>query len=203
LRISVLLLLVAFALGCSSSESTGTRIVNEDEYKSSLAKAEGLSRDGLQKLNLDEELSESDKANLAEAATEFEALVSYKADQFAPHLALGMIYRGLGNKDAAEKNLRQCLENLPTEDSLAVRATKNEAHYQLSRVLVDKGDFHGALAEAEVAADADPQNPNYQVGKASALAQLDRKPEAIKALDHALKLDPNHKRARGLKKLLN
>jgi Flp pilus assembly protein TadD len=41
------------------------------------------------------------------------------------------------------------------------------------------------------------------VGKASALAQLDRKPEAIRALDHALKLDPNHKRARGLKKLLN
>jgi Flp pilus assembly protein TadD len=178
-------------------------IGNEDDYKSSLAKAEELSRDGLQKLNLDEELSESEKANLAEAATEFEALVSYKADQFAPHLALGMIYRGLGNKDAAEKNLRQCLENLPEEDSLPVRATKNEAHYQLSRVLVDKGDFQGALVEAAVAADADPQNPNYQVGKASALAQLDRKPEAIRALDHALKLDPNHKRARGLKKLLN
>ena len=202
MRISILLLL-ALAIGCASSPSGSKSITSEAEYRSTLARAEELSRDGLQKINLDEELTEMDRANLSEAATEFEALVAFKPDQFAPHLALGMVYRGLGNPGAAERNLKECLRKLPKEESLPVKATKNEAHYQLSRILTDKGDYREALAEVEIAALSDPQNPNYEVGRASALAQLGRKSEAISALDRALKLDPQHRRARGLRKLLN
>jgi tetratricopeptide (TPR) repeat protein len=200
----LLLGLALAVLGCASGSSTGVPVIaHQGDYDTALRKAEELSRDGLQKINLDEELTVDDKTNLTSAAAQFEGLVAFEPKLFAPHLALGMIYRGLGNLDSAEKNLRQCLTNLPEDKTEPVRATANEAHYQLSRVLFDKGDFNGALDEANKAVKGDRLNPNYFVGQASALAQLNRKADAIRSLNAALKLDPEHRRARGLMNLLS
>lgn len=191
-------------LGCKSEPDGLVKPVigHGGEYSKVLAKAEELSKVPLQKIANDEELAPSDKQALTEASVQFQALVDFEPGQFAPYLALGMIYRALGNLESAERNLRQCLNNIPASDDPSIVATKAEAHYQLSKVLFDNADYQGAGREAELALQLDQENPNYFVGRASALAQLEKKKEALKDLDSALKLDPNHKRARGLKKLL-
>lgn len=173
------------------------------EYSQVLAEAERLSKEPLEKLTREEDLNESDKESLVKAAIQFQALVDYEPRQFAPYLALGMIYRGLGNLEKAEQMLKQCLLNIPATGGDAVKETSAEAHYQLSRVLFDAGKFEASLAEASTALESVKANPNYYYGQAAALAQLNREKEAIAALDQALKLDPEHLRANGLRKLLS
>ena len=190
--------------GCGEDSPTEVPVIGHGgEYTQALAKAEELSKVGLEKINRDEELTAEDKQNLVAAASQFQGLVRYQPNLFAPYLALGMIERGLGNLEAAERDIKQCLLNIPASNEQAIQETAAEAHYQLSRVYFDQGKYDISLAEASTASETVDNNPNYLVGQASALAQLNRIPEAKKLLAKALKLDPEHRRAKGLNKLLN
>ena len=195
---------VCAAVGCNGGSAEDKPVIGHGgEYAQVLAEAERLSREPLEKLTREEELTEEDKQALVKSAAQFQALVDYEPSKFAPYLALGMIYRGIGNLEKAEQMLRQCILNIPPSNEEAIHMTSAEAHYQLSRVLFDSGNYEQALAEASTAVESHGDNPNYYFGKASALVQLNREKEAKEALKIALKLDPNHRLATGLQKLLN
>lgn len=195
---------ILIATGCGSDPNALDKPVigHAGDYKIVLAEAERLSKEPLQKIANDEELTPQDMQSLTAASVQFQALVDFEPGLFAPHLALGMIYRSLGELETAERHLRQCLNNIPASVEDAIRATVAETHYQLSRVLFDRGKYKDAVSEATTAIKAEPHNPNYFAGRASALAQLDQRVEAKKDLRQALSLDPHHKRAKGLLKLL-
>jgi len=196
-------LLAIGLVGCGPNDGSTVPVLgNAGEYNKALADAESLSKIGLEKIAKDEELNADEKKNLVKAANLFEGLAAYETSNFAPHLALGMIYRGLGNLDVAERHLQQCLLNLPGTDTPEIKETAAEAHYQLARVLFDRQEFDNSLAEASTACDSSPSNPNYIVARASALLQLKREKEARVELDKALALDPENRRGLGLKKLL-
>lgn len=196
-------LVVVGLFGCGPTDGTTVPVLgNPGEYNKALADAESLSKIGMEKIAKDEELNADEKKNLVKAANLFEGLAAYETTNFAPHLALGMIYRGLGNLDVAERHLQQCLLNLPGADTPDVRETAAEAHYQLARVLFDRQEFDKSLAEASTACESSPSNPNYIVARASALLQLKREEDARVELGKALALDPENRRGLGLKKLL-
>lgn len=190
-------------IGCGSSDPTDVPVIgHEGEYKIALSKAEELSKGPLAKLVNDDELSEADKQSLIGASAQFQGIINFRPHAFAPHLANGMIYRALGNLERAEQHLKQCIVNIPATNEEVIRDTSAEAHYQLSRVYFDQEKYENALAEASAAVETSANNPNYLTARASAFAKLDQLPEAKKDLNAALALDPEHKRAKGLKKLL-
>ncbi len=191
-------------LGCSKDPSILEKPVigHGGEYQQVLAEAERLSKGPLEKLSRDEDISESEKTELVKASAQFQALIDFEPGQFAPYLALGMIYRGVGNLEKAEQMLRQCLNNIPASSDQAVKDTSAEAHYQLARVLFDAQKFELSLAEASTAVQTVSDNPNYHYARGAALGQLNLKTEAKRALRDALRLDPDHRRANGLLKLL-
>lgn len=198
-----LLVFVMVAIGCRGEDTVDVPVIGHaGDYAPVLKKAEELSKDPLAKFANDEELSTKEKQSLVAAAAQFEGLSRFQPSQFAPHLAKGMIYRALGDLEMAERNLRQCLLNIPVNDNPLVKETSAETHYQLSRVLFDSEKYEEALAEASTAVQGVPTNPNYLVARASAYAKLNKLDDARKDLDTALKLDPKHKRGTGLAKLL-
>ncbi len=202
------LVLLSFGLlllvGCKGGDEVVDVPVlgNAGDYQLALEKAQKLSEKPLAKVAEDQELTETEKKDLIKAAAQFQALADFDPKQFAPHLAKGMIYRALGDLEMAERNLQVCLANIPATNNPAILETSAETHYQLSRVLYDAGQYENAVAEASTALEGNPQNPNYLIARASGLAKIDKVQEAKKDIEAALKLDPEHKRANGLKKLL-
>lgn len=172
------------------------------EYQQVLKEAAEASQKPLEKMARDEALTPDDRTQLSTAASLFEGIVAYQPQGFAPYLALGMIYRGLNDSERAERSLRQALNNLPGNPSPEIKQTVAEVHYQLSRVLFDKKDYDGAIAEASTAEQSNPENADYPTAKAAALLQANRVSDAKKALEAALKLDPQNKRAQTLMKLV-
>ncbi len=198
-----MIFLCLFLIGCTSNDPTDVPVIGHGgEYNIALSKAEELSKGPLAKLANDEELTEADKQSLIGASAQFQGIIDYRPTAFAPHLANGMIYRALGNLEKAEQHLKQCIVNIPATEDTVILDTSAEAHYQLSRVYFDQEKYEDALAEASSAVQTTPENPSYLTARASALAQLDQLSEAKKDLNAALALDPKHKRANGLKKLL-
>lgn len=198
-----MIVLVLAVSGCSSSDHNDVPVIGHSgDYNIALSRAEELSKGPLAKLANDDELTEADKQALIGASAQFQGIINYRPTAFAPHLANGMIYRALGNLEKAEQHLKQCIVNIPATEDEVIRDTSAEAHYQLSRVYFDQEKYELALAEASSAIETTPNNPNYLTARASAFAQLEQLPEAKKDLEQALILDPDHKRASGLKKLL-
>ncbi|MBC8065139.1 MAG: hypothetical protein H7Y17_09940 [Chlorobia bacterium] len=177
-------------------------IGSDGDYKQVLADAERLSSSGLQKIANDEEISAKDRADLTAASAQFQGLIAFEPGKFAPYLALGMIYRGLGNLEDSERMLKQCLNNLPKSTDPAIVQTAAEAKSQLSKVLLAQGKSEDALTEANLAVETDRQNPSYLVTRASALIQLKRMEEAKADLKEALKMDPTLTRASGMLRLI-
>lgn len=191
------------AVGCRGEDTADVPIIGHaGDYAPVLKKAEELSKGPLAKFANDEELTTEEKQSLIAASAQFEGLSRYQPSQFAPYLAKGMIFRAIGELELAERNLRQCLLNIPANDNPMIVETSAETHYQLSRVLFDSEKYEEALAEASTAVQGVPTNPNYLVARASAYAKLNKLDDAKKDLEEALKLDPEHKRGTGLAKLL-
>lgn len=172
------------------------------DYNKVLAEAESLSKVGLQKIANDEELTARDRKDLTAAAAQFQGLVAFEPTKFAPYLALGMIYRGLGNLEEAERMLKQCVNNIPKSTDPAIIQTAAETKSQLSKALLAQGKSEDALTEANLAVETDRQNPSYLVTRASALIELKRMEEAKADLEEALRMDPSLTRASGMLKLI-
>jgi Flp pilus assembly protein TadD len=105
--------------------------------------------------------------------------------------------------DVAQERYEQCLANVPGQktDPVALQ-TGTEAHYRLSQVQFALANYKVALEEADKAIKAEPDAPRYLSGRANALVQLKRIPEAKKDVKKALELDPTDRVAVGLHKLL-
>jgi len=207
LRINLFVLGIAViaAAGCSGGTDPNAVPVigTANEYLTTLQDAENTSKDLLEKINRDEPLTLEDKTRLSKAASQFESLQAYEPGKPGPYIALGIIYRGLEQREIAERALNLCLQHLGGNTSPEFMQTAAEVHYQLSRVKFDSQKYDYALAEASSAIQSVPDNPAYLTARGAAYLQLKRYAEARKDLKAALKLDPNYTRASGLLKLLH
>ena len=204
--VAALLAMLYAGLHCNGTNNNDNPIPvigNGEEYKQVLAEAERVSKEAFMKLNSDEPLTPEDRSNLSKATSQFQSLGAFEPNLFAPYLGLGMSYRGQNEPEMAEKMFRLCLERIPLSTSPEIVQTSAEAHYQLSRALFDQKKYDFALAEAATAIETVHGDPNYLTARAAAYMQLKRLDEARKDLNEALKLDPNHRRASALKKLLH
>jgi Flp pilus assembly protein TadD len=70
------------------------------------------------------------------------------------------------------------------------------AYVNIGGVLLEQGDFTGAVDAFRQAVRSDPHNANGHCQLGVALSSLGRLDEAVEAYREALRLDPNHVRAR-------
>ncbi|MFZ4508062.1 MAG: tetratricopeptide repeat protein [Fimbriimonas sp.] len=179
-----------------------TVIKNTEQYRLALEKARSLSESEFKAAENDDELTQAQLSNLRQAAALFDAMSAFAPEKLGPYAAAGKAYQILDDHDQAIQRLRQCLANRKIDNSEEARLTSVEAHYLLSISYLAKGNYTDALTEATLAVKEIPNAPNYHWGRASCLVQLKRTPEAIKELDAAIALDPNHKRSLALLKMI-
>jgi Flp pilus assembly protein TadD len=149
-----------------------------------------------------EDLTQKDKENLLEAAKTFRALNTFNPSLVTTAFGEGRCYQGIGQLEIAEANYRQAIENGKIDKSEPAQLTVPEAHFRLSQVRFQVGDYESALQEAAAAVKAHPDSPNYLEARAAALVQLKRFKEADKDLHAALALDPVHKASLALHQLV-
>lgn len=148
------------------------------------------------------ELTQEEKANVLQAAKDFQALSIFNPTFVTHAFGEGRCYQAVEAWEAAEAQYRRAILNGELDHSEEGKMTVPEAHYRLSQVRFHFGDYENALEEADRAVKVHPDSPNYLAAKASALIQLNRLPEAAKIVQQALALDPTHRQSLELQKLL-
>lgn len=172
------------------------------DYAKVLQEAERYSKDTLIKRAKGEPLNDQDREMLTLAAPQFQALVDFDPGQFAPRLALGQIYLELGDAERANDHLLYCLGNLPKEKSAEMKLVEAQCRYELANARFKVGNYEAAVTEIDQALAITNQDPNYYATRASVYLELKRTPEAEADVRKALKLNPEHRRAKSLAKLL-
>ena len=165
-----------------------------------LKEAEVLSRPALTKFENSEGLEKDDKEQLEKARLLFLGLRDYSPVLPNSHFALGKITRARDDDSAAMEHFQQVVTLLsavkePKEDEITLLA---EAHGELSRLLILRGEVQLAGEQADYARQLRPDDPRYQVDQASVLIQAKREKEAKALLEKVLKANPADRRAKSL-----
>lgn len=182
----------------------GQAITGDAEYQATLTKVQDLTEPRIKAYDAGQPLTSDDKAKLREAGGLVNRMAAYNPTYSLLFFVGGKIHHILGEDDVAEQNFRQCTFNAPdniTRDPQhadAIRLTAAEAAYQLSLLMMARGDVKEGFEEADAAVKAVPQSSDYHTARASALNELRRTDEARKELATALKLNPNNTRAKSL-----
>lgn len=207
--VAVLGLALVFSNQAPKTPTGDTPIVSDAEYLEATAKMEELSRDRLRDLDAGKTLTPDDLAKLREASDLLDRMNRYVPTKSGLHFLSGKIHFALGEDQIATERFRQCVLVAPQEVALSpaaaqeIRLTAAEANYQLSLLLLVQRDIKGAYEAANEAVKTVPNSPNYLTARASALNELRRTAEAKRDLEAALKLDPNHARAKTLLRFIS
>jgi tetratricopeptide (TPR) repeat protein len=102
------------------------------------------------------------------------------------HIALAVMYEGVGRPAEATDELRQALALQPRSDN---------AHLVLSRIRASKGDWDGAIAEAKAALELRPTYWRNHAQLGDACMRAGRLEEAIAAYRRLVELQPDSARA--------
>ena len=186
----------------------GAAILSDSEYQSGVEKMQDLSESRIRASDAGEKLTADDKAKLREAGKLVDRLNTYAPLMASLFFVSGKIHHILGEDEVAERMFRQCVLGSPAQataqaaNAPTINATAAEAAYQLSLLLLARGDVKGALEQADYALGIVPQSSLYHTARGSALNELRRVPEATKELQQALALDPSNARAASLLKFI-
>lgn len=189
-------------------------ITSNAQFEDTSDAALALCREPLAKFDRDELLTEEDKANLEKALKSYELMGLYKPAALEPAFQAGRIHFALGRPEDAELILNQAVLNgdsiMQNPDNRAnttvleaTRLTLAEARYVRSLVFQQLGEFEKARFDANYAVNEVPNSPNYLVARASTNLELKNVPDAIRDVRSALKLEPEHRRAIQLAKLID
>ena len=182
----------------------GTAILNDSEYQSGVEKMQALSEERIRSFDAGEPLTADDKAKLREAGVLVDRLNTYAPLMASLYFISGKIHHILGEDEVAEQMFRQCVLGSPAQaaaqpaNAMTINATGAEAAYQLSLLLLARGDVKGALEQADNALAVVPQSSLYHTARGSALNESRRIPEALEELKQAVALDPSNTRASSL-----
>lgn len=104
-----------------------------------------------------------------------------KPDRARNVYSAGLAQIELGNKQAAEKRMRQ---------ALALNEHYREPHFNLALILAERGDYEEAERHFRRATEIDPGDFEASTRRADALTRLGRMDEAIEVLDQVLRAEP-------------
>jgi hypothetical protein len=119
---------------------------------------------------------------LSEAARYTQRALELQPEHLGAQLAKGTIMRMLGHDDAAQHCYRVMIERDPE---------CAQAHYNLAKLLLE-ADPDQAAKHFAVGEKHDPQDPDYPIGLAFALAKAGHIDKAREALERARELTPDH-----------
>lgn len=202
---------IGFYLGGALSDGPKDReikvpvIRTSDEANQYLSKAEKLSVAPLEKLAQGLPITDPERNDLREAANYLHGVIGFERTNFPPYLAEARIRLALGDYEDAFSLVQQCIQLAPPPSpppSVTVVQIIAEAHYVSSQCLFFNGRFEEAREAAKLAVALAPNSPDYLIAGASAELELKHEGRAKGLVQEALALDPKHKRALGLAKLL-
>lgn len=161
------------------------------DYEKTNAKARDLALAAFERAELNNELTESDKKNLAEAAKLFEAMKVYDPTSVIPCFGAGKCYMLLGDLQRASERLEQAFLNFETDQGRglsAVRQSATEATGLLSEVCFALGnDSIAAKNSAEQMKDsstakqaADDAERYYDKAYTYATLAVKEQPKSVK-----------------------
>jgi len=221
LRTSLLLLLVITLAGCrggSGAIDAVPVIRTQAEYDNYVIEAQKLSQEPMKKFDAGEPLSEVEKKDLQQALFLFEGMAAFDPtgpNSYLPFFASGKINHTLGNYQRSLENFQQCISVAPTrgkptkltpdisEDDRVLLMTIAEARYLASLCYFELRDFGDAAHQANLANQIVPNSANYRVAEARAELEIGNEMKAVQLIAEALYIDPNHKIAQQVAKLLN
>ncbi|MBV6456957.1 MAG: hypothetical protein HONBIEJF_00062 [Fimbriimonadaceae bacterium] len=202
LRASALAIVAVWIGAGCSAPSDRLVIRTARDYSVTLQEATELARQPLASFASNGAVSPDEERNLIQAQVRYEALTEYQPTLFTLHFALGAVRHALGNTAEAEQAFRQALTLMPTTPTPDATKLIADTHHGLAAVLIDRGAYSEARAEAKIALEYTPDDANYLATLAAAEIQLKDLTNARLHLKRALALEPNHRKAKVLEKLL-
>lgn len=147
-------------------------------------------------------MDEKDISNLKQAQPISKDLVDYDPLDIGYAAIMGKIELGLGRSEDAEVTLQNALLIKPKDADDQDALIRAGVHADLSQIAFSQKKFEVALKEIQTARKELPQDPYFMTYEASTLIELERFGEAKDLCKEALKIDPGHKPAADLLKLL-
>ncbi|CAN5481742.1 hypothetical protein BH11ARM1_BH11ARM1_04870 [soil metagenome] len=178
---------------------------NVNTYKQQIIEANDKVKPLIIKAESGDDLTDQDVATLIESGKKLDNANRFQPNRVVPFLYAGKAYQFANLPELAEERYKQCLANLPYQPKDVdpkILQTGYEAHYRLSEILFNRGDYKTSLDEAMKAMTGEPESPDYLAATANALIQLKREPEASVLLTKSLTLAPKHRMSVGLAKML-
>jgi tetratricopeptide (TPR) repeat protein len=168
------------------------------------------------------------RRDTTEAIKAMETAIRWDPNSPPFHHDLAMIYSTTGQTQLATAKLRDAIKLAPNhaeyhyelglalsetgdmpsviaslQEAVRLNPTLARAWYNLGLAKNGRGDISGALEALQRGELADPRDPGIPYARATILAQLGRKQEAIHALDTTLRIMPGHGEALQLKAMLS
>lgn len=173
-----------------------------DDY---ILKAEKLSKEPLEKSGRDELLTSAEQDNVKEALAYFQGIIAYDPSRYQPYFAAGKMAYALGEYEQALTYLQQAIKLAPPPSKnppVELVTLIAEAHYVSSRALFFLHRYDEAAEGARLASMLVTSSADYLVAEASARLEMKQDDKAKDLVVRALAIDPNHRIAKQLAKLL-
>lgn len=208
-RVSLALVAVIALAGCSKGDQARAievpTIRTPAEADNYLLRAEQISKEALEKSGRDEPLTSAEQDNVKEALAYFEGMIAYDPARYQPYFGAGKLAYALGEYERAFKYMYQAITLAPAPSKtppVELVAMIAEAHYVSARSLFFLHRYEEAAAAAKLASTLVKTSPDYLVAEAAPLLELKQDAAAKDLVVRALAIDPNHRIAKQLAKLL-
>jgi tetratricopeptide (TPR) repeat protein len=203
-----LILAIAFAIGafvlrCDRLGGSDIPLIRSGaEYSDYLAKAEGLSRPVLEKVDAGQSLNDEDQSKLDQSIPLIKGLIAFRPNTFGLYVLLGKIYQVKGEHRLAIAELDKGAQLMWNTSQPEVRATLAETHHLATLSFAAMGEHESAANSAMKSLELAPGNPIYNVDAAGSYLQLGQLANARRYIDRALKSDPDFGPAKQMLKLI-
>jgi len=144
-----------------------------------------------------------EKGEYAKAAETVERLLKLFPDSAALHYNMAVAQGGLMNEEKATAEIDTAIRLEPgTKYQDKKREILRDLFRELGQKALNEQDFPRAASLYRKLTEIDPQNAQAFYGLALALGHQKKYPEALEAVDHAIKLAPNEQQFQKVKELL-
>lgn len=203
-KLSIFGVLVAIAIvGCQSKTTNPNLVTDMNQAVEVLQKIQTLTEPSFEKMRNRVALDESDTKKLEEALPLAKELTAFDPLDIGFMSILGKIQIGLDKDQEGKSTLENALLLSPKAGDDQDPIIRAGIHSDIADIFFKSEKFDLALESTDKATALLPQDPYFLTQKASILIELERYSEAKTACQSALKIDPGHKPAQDLLKLLD